>query len=84
MANMLRNVTRTKFLEQLRAAFPTWVFDMSSGELNALTDKREDWEATRKDLQKLLVLVRGMNVLVTTQNRAGRTVITIDVRELPN
>ena len=84
MANIQRNVSKAKFLEQFRAAFPAWTVEVSGGELIAMAAHKDTWEATQADVSRLLTLVQGMNVLVTTQSRQGRTIITVDVRALPN
>lgn len=47
-----------------------------------MADMYRDWEQVQYDLAKLKGLTQDLPVLTTAQTRQGRTIITVDVRDL--
>lgn len=82
MARIRTTLTRQELLERFRVAFPSWKVELSGGELIAMADMYRDWEQVQYDLAKLKGLTQDLPVLTTAQTRQGRTIITVDVRDL--
>lgn len=82
MAQMKRNTTKTQFTAKFQALFPSWTVEVSGNELMALSPANMDWPTLRAMSEKIRDLGKAEGVVICTQPRQGRTLITIDLSGL--
>lgn len=83
MATLKPRITKSQFAAKFRATFPDWTVEVTPTELMALSNGPITRETVDDVLRRLTSLASGQEVLISAQLRAGRTVVTVDLRSLP-
>lgn len=82
MATLKPRLTKSQFAEKFRATFPDWTVQVTPAELMALSDAPFNRDQIEEVLRRLTALVQGQEILVTADRRAGKTIVTVDIRNL--
>ena len=85
MAVVRKTYTQSQVLGTFRGLFPEWSVELSGSELMALSPDKlpGDWTMAGPAIDKLRALSAQLGITVTTQRRAGRLLVTMDLQDLP-
>ena len=84
MAMITQTYTQQQVLAKFGSLFPAWAVQIQGNELMALAPSSlpAGWNMTGKAADALRALSVQLKLTITTQRRAGRLFVTIDLREL--